>query len=106
MSKTRLEQLLQFLKEEPNDAFLRYAVATEYAKTDVQQALVYYEDLLQNHPDYVPTYYHAANLYVALNARDKAEQTFKTGIQKARLQEDHLALRELQNAYQEFLFED
>lgn len=106
MSKTRLEQLLQFLEEDPNDAFLLYAVATEYVKTNVQQALVYYENLLQNHPEYVPTYYHAANLYVALNEKSKAEQTFKTGIQKAQAQQDRLALRELQNAYQEFMFED
>ncbi len=106
MSQARLEQLLQFLKEEPHDAFLLYAIATEYTKTNVQQALAYYEDLLQNHPHYVPTYYHAANLYADLDEREKAEQTYQTGIQKAQEQQDTLALRELRNAYQEFLFED
>lgn len=106
MSQARLEQLLQFLKDEPDDPFLLYAIATEYAKTDLSKAVFYYEKLLTGHPDYVATYYHAAKLYADLGEREKAEQTFITGIEKAKAQQESLALRELQNAYNEFLFED
>lgn len=106
MRQTRLEQLLQFLKEEPNDPFLLYAVAMEYSKTDISKALSFYEKLLNEYPDYIATYYHAAKLFAELGDRDKAEHTFITGIEKAKSQQEALALRELQNAYNEFLFEE
>lgn len=106
MSQARLEQLLQFLQDEPNDPFLLYAIATEYSKTDSSKALYYYEQLLNEHSDYIATYYHAAKLYADIGDREKAEQVFIIGIEKARLQQEALTLRELQNAYQEFLFEE
>lgn len=106
MSGTRLEQLLQFLQEEPNDPFLLYAVAMEYSKVDISKALLLYNQLLNEHPDYVATYYHAAKLHADVGDREKAEGIFVTGIEKAKAQQETLALRELQNAYQEFLFED
>ena len=64
MNTERLTQLLKFLEEDPHDAFNWYAVATEYRATDPDRALVYFEKLLTEHPDYVPTYYHAAQLYL------------------------------------------
>lgn len=106
MSQARLNQLLQFLKDDPDDPFLLYALALEYAKTDHSKALAYFEKLLDEHPDYIATYYHAARLYADLGEREKAEHAFDTGIEKAKAQQEALALRELQNAYNEFLFED
>ena len=106
MSSPRLTALLAFLKEDPNDPFTLYAIATEYRQQDVAQALRYYEQLLDEHPRYVATYYHAALLYVDLEQPERAEETFKKGIAIAREQQEALALRELQNAYNEFLFEE
>lgn len=106
MNSSRLEQLLNFLKEDPNDAFMLYAIATEYRESEPTKALEYYEKLLNEHPNYVPTYYHAAHLFLELGDDDKAEETFKKGIDLAKEQGEALALRELQNAYNEFLFED
>ncbi len=105
MTPSRLNQLLQFLKEDPADPFLLYAVALEYTNTDTSQALLYFERLLKEHPDYLATYYQAALLWAALGEKQKADWAFKTGIDKAREQKNTLALRELQNAYNEFLFE-
>lgn len=106
MNKERLSQLLTFLKEEPNDPFIIYAIATEYSQVDPEKALGYFEKLLAEHENYVATYYHAARLYAELGEREKAENTFQKGIQMAQAQHEALALRELQNAYNEFLFED
>ena len=105
MSTDRLDALLGFLQETPNDAFTLYAVATEYRKETPRTALSYYEKLLNEHPQYVPTYYHAAQLYVDLNQSERAEQTYQKGIAEAERQNDALALRELRSAYDEFLFE-
>lgn len=106
MNKERLSQLQTFLKEEPNDPFILYAIATEYSQEDPEKALSYYEKLLIEHENYVATYYHAAKLYIDLDETEKAEKTYKKGIEIAREQGESLALRELQNAYNEFLFED
>ena len=105
MNTERLTQLLIFLEEDPHDAFNLYAVATEYRASDPDQALVYFEKLLTEHPDYVPTYYHAAQLYLDRDERDRAEQVYRMGIRQATAQNEALLLRELQNAYNEFLFE-
>lgn len=106
MNSPRLNQLLEFLKEDPNDPFTLYAVATEYKGIDTATAQRYFEQLLSEHPDYLPTYYHVANLYLQLNKKDQAEAAYKNGIHLAKKQNNALALRELQNAYNEFLFED
>ena len=105
MNTQRLEQLLEFLKDDPNDPFNLYAVATEYRSVDPLKALPYYEKLLQEHPNYHPTYYHVAELYEELGMDDKAENAYKKGIEITQRQGEHMALRELQNAYNEFLFE-
>jgi Tfp pilus assembly protein PilF len=99
----RLEQLLAFLQEDPNDPFTLYALATEYLKTDVPQARMYYEKLLSEHPTYVGTYYHAAKLYVDLGLYDKAAETFRKGLEVSEAAGNRNAHRELKAAYQQFL---
>lgn len=106
MSQERLQQLFTFLEEEPDDPFNLYAIALEYLKNQDEKALQYFEKLLQEHPDYVATYYHAAQLYLDLDMKEKAEQTYEKGIEKAKDQQNVLALRELQNAYNQYLFEE
>ena len=105
MNSQRLKLLQEYLKNDPNDPFNLYAIATEYRDEAPQKALEYYEQLLTQHPDYLPTYYHAANLYAELNEGAKAEEIYNKGIALAKHQGNSLALRELQNALDEFLFE-
>jgi hypothetical protein len=52
---------------------------------------------------YVPTYYHAAKLYVQLGRKQEAKNTFQKGILISLQQGKRNAHRELQNAYNEFL---
>ena len=102
MEQGRLDKLLEFKNQEPDDPFLKYALATEYLRlNDTNQALHYYEDLTAHHPDYVGTYYHLGKLYEALNRKEDAKLTYEKGIIVTRAKRDNHALSELQAVYNE-----
>ncbi len=102
MQRNRLQKLLEFLENEPNDPFLKYALATEYLRlNEGDTALSYYEDLVTNHAGYVGTYYHLGKLYEAMNRKDDAISTYEKGIQVARAARDQHSLSELQAVYNE-----
>ena len=100
MQTGRLEKLLEFLKNEPDDEFLQYALATEYLRLDQPgKALEYYERLVAGHPGYVGTYYHLGKLYETLNRREDAIKTYQDGMKTAREARDNHAFAELQGVY-------
>jgi len=100
MNHDRLEKLLDFLKNEPHDPFLKYALATEYLRlNDPEKALQYYQDLVLNHKEYVGTYYHLGKLYEALERKEDAIRIYQDGMQVARYARDNHALSELQTVY-------
>lgn len=102
MQLSRLDKLLEFLKNEPHDEFLQYALATEYLRlNDTDKALQYYENLVKNHPDYVGTYYHLGKLYEALDRRSDAISTYEKGMEVAKKKRDNHAFSELQAIYRE-----
>jgi len=103
---TRLEQLQQFLQEDPNDPFNIYSLALEYQKTDPRRTAQLFENLVANHHNYLPTYYHFGKLCHELGDRDKALHVLEQGIALAKQQNAAKALRELQSAHQEIVFED
>ncbi len=105
MNTSRLEQLLTYLQQEPNEPFNLYALAMEYLKQDPRKALHYLEQLLVLHESYVPTYYQAAKVYIDLNLPDKAKETFEKGLTISLQQGNRHAHRELQSAYNQFLDE-
>lgn len=102
----RIKFLLDFLEKEPNDAFTLYALALEYLKEDTTKALFYFEKLIAEQPEYAPTYYHLAQLYLDLEENEKAKATYLMGIEMARKVQDTHALKELEKAYQRFLYEE
>ncbi|MDA0193983.1 MAG: tetratricopeptide repeat protein [Bacteroidetes bacterium] len=104
--RNRIDQLNEFIKEEPENPFLIYALALEYLKTEPTQAKIYFDQLLKYHPSYLPTYYHAAQFYLEIDQRSRARQIYEVGIALTRKTEDHHALKELQNAYTNFLLDD
>lgn len=100
MQRNRLQKLLEFIKNEPNDPFLKYALATEYLNiNEPAQALIYYEDLIENHPDYVGTYYHLGKLYEALERKSDAIRIYENGMKIARSANDNHSFSELQAVY-------
>ena len=97
MNKARIEQLLTFYKEDPDDPFNIYCLGTEYKEYDPAKAMVYYSKLLKEHPEYLATYYHAAELLIERDEIDGAEKIIDRGIELAQAQNNPLALRELRN---------
>src|SRR5258708_26271492 len=107
MQISRLEKLLEFIKSEPEDPFLKYALATEYLRINqTDKALEYYEDLVNRHRDYAGTYYHLGKLYEALGRRDEALNTYETGMKVTRELQDNHAFSELQAVYNELTDEE
>ncbi|HEY0744355.1 MAG TPA: tetratricopeptide repeat protein [Chryseosolibacter sp.] len=101
---TRLDILLKFYDDDPNDPFNIYALAIEYQKSDLPKARQYFEKLLNEYPHYIPTYYHAAKLYQETGDTDRAINTYEKGIEVAKSQNDTKAARELKSAYDELMF--
>lgn len=97
MNKERIEQLLTFYKDDPRDPFNIYCLATEYKEYDSAKAWEYYSHLLKHHPDYLATYYHAAEILIEQDEIDQAEEIIDKGIELALAQKNQLALRELRN---------
>ncbi len=106
MNIDRIKKLKEFVEQEPNDPFNIYALALEYLNSDSKTALTYFDQLLTEHPNYLPTYYHSAETYWTNNEREKAETIYQNGIKLAKKIGDNNTLRELQNAYNNFLFDE
>src|SRR5690606_22574425 len=96
----RIQQLLEYLEEEPDNPFNLYALALEYQKHDPEKVAYYFDSLLENHKNYLPTYYHAAEFFANRDEIAKAKAIYEIGIKLATESNDSHALRELQNAYQ------
>ncbi len=100
----RVRQLEAFAKEDPTDPFNLYALALEYLKMEPARALVLFEQLVVDHPRYLPTYYPFAHLLIDLQEYARAEQIFAAGVEVARHAQDAKAMRELNNAWSDFKF--
>ncbi|MGY6559989.1 MAG: tetratricopeptide repeat protein [Nitritalea sp.] len=102
----RLEQLHAFIAAEPADPFNYYALALEYRSLQrEEEALDTFRLLLRDFPDYLPTYFHAAASLAEAEALAEARTTYEQGITLAESQGDVHALRELKQAFQNFIFE-
>ncbi|MFT4834225.1 MAG: Tfp pilus assembly protein PilF [Marinoscillum sp.] len=106
MNNVRILSLIQFIKDDPNDQFSIYALALEYLNKDNLKSEELFKELLEKHPQYLPTYFHAASLFSDLGKREIADQTYKKGIELATAANNDHALRELKSAYLNFQFED
>jgi len=105
MNEQRLSMLKKFATEDPNDPFNWYALANEYLTESPEKAKEYFDKLLSEFPDYLPTYYHAAQVYINLMEDEKALSIYIQGIALAQKQQNSKAHRELSTAHQNLLFE-
>ena len=106
MNTDRINQLKSFLKEEPNDPFLQYSLALEYLKMEQDEAALHiFENLLKDHEDYLPTYYHCGKLYERLNKKEEAVACYEKGILLARKQNHSRTLREINEALNSLRFD-
>lgn len=98
MNSALLNSLIAFYEEDPSDPFNIYALALEYQKTDSERAKQLFKELLEKHPDYLATYYSAAQFFSVLEENDLALEVYQSGIELAGKQGNTKTLSELQRA--------
>ena len=99
MENNRIDTLMTFLAEDPDDSFVRFALAKEYEKMGtLKKALDTYLSLKEKDADYVGLYYHLGGLYEVLNEKDSALTIYQGGIDVAKKKADFHALSELHTA--------
>ena len=102
MLNSRIDRLRKFFEEDPHDPFVRFALATEYLKiSETERALHWFEQLVEDCPDYVGTYYHLGKLYGDLGRMTEAREAFTRGIETATSIHDFHAISELRSAKME-----
>ena len=100
----RIDRLKEFLEDDPNDAFSRYALALEYIKIDCYtEALDEFETVIQNDGNYIAVYYQLAKAYEHEGRLDNAERTYRSGMDAASRVGDTKTMEELSQALQMLL---
>lgn len=95
----RLATLLTLVRDKPNDPFLIFAIALEHKSSGNEgESMAYFERLVNEFPDYVPTYYQYGKLMEETGQTQKAMHLYKIGIKKATETGDNKTARELQQA--------
>lgn len=105
MNEGRILRLKQFIEEDPEDLFSYYALALEYKEEMPETAISYFEKIIEINPGYTALYYHLAESYLEIDRTEKARETYISGIKILEKSDNTHALKELKNAYQNFLFE-
>lgn len=96
---SRLEQLIEMLNAEPQDAFLRYAIALEYeAAGNITEAISRIESLLTDNPDYLGAYYKLGQLHEISDSKEKALDVYQRGAVVAKSQNNTKTLGEINTA--------
>jgi Tfp pilus assembly protein PilF len=99
---SRIEKLVEFLKQSPTDSFLKHALALEYVKIEQdKEAEELFVEILRNEPTYVGSYYHLAKLYERNGEEEKAMECYSKGMEQAKAAKDNHALNELRMALEE-----
>jgi tetratricopeptide (TPR) repeat protein len=95
--KTRRERILELLAEDPGDPFLRYGLAMDHIGAgEYAEADRCFQQLLQDRPDYVPAYLHAARVLHELGRDDEARELGRRGVVACREAKDEHAAEELE----------
>jgi Tfp pilus assembly protein PilF len=101
----RIQKLLDFLKNSPDDNFLKHALALEYIKiNDAARARQLFEDILTKSPGYIGSYYHLAKLLEQTGEKDTAISWYEKGMTAAKKAGDNHAYNELQSAYEDLVY--
>src|SRR5262245_37207499 len=100
----RIATFKSFIARTPGDPFPRYGLAMEYkSRGELDAAWTAFSELLDQFPDYVPTYLMAGGTLAALGRRDEAAATYRRGIDVATRKGDSHARGELESALDEVL---
>ncbi len=97
--RDRRKALEEIVQKNPGDAFALYALALECVNAgEDESALNHFQTLRERQPDYLPAYYHFAQVLKRLGRAGKADEVLLAGIELARRVGDAHALSELEAA--------
>lgn len=95
----KIRELAESLQKNPDDSFLKFALALELLKKDdVTKAKVLFESVLRQDPDYLGVYYHLGKLYERQGRFEDAKKMFSDGLKVALVQQDDRTALELKDA--------
>ena len=81
MPSSRIDLLLGFIRQKPDDPFPRYGLAMEYKNAGrLDDARQVFDELMTTSPDYTAAYLHAGNVFVAQGRVDEARAVYQRGI--------------------------
>lgn len=95
---TRREFLEDLVRKQPNDTFARYGLAMELAKSEPEAAWTQFSYLLEHHPEYAATYYHAGAFLTKQERLEEARSVLTKGLEVTGRQGNRHASSELQAA--------
>ncbi|HEV2482020.1 MAG TPA: hypothetical protein VGS79_20285 [Puia sp.] len=100
----RIEKLKEFLVAEPDDPFVKHALALEYIKIgEVPTARQLLEEVLVKDPGAVGSYYTLGKLLEGMGEVELAMAWYAKGMAAAKAAGERRAYNELQTAYEELL---
>ena len=95
----RLPLLENMLQQQPRDPFLLYGIAMEHKKkADFAKAIEFLNRALQADPNYSYAYYQRGQVHEEMGEVDAAKESYRLGIDVARVSGDAHAHSELQTA--------
>lgn len=96
---SRIKKLAAFIKKNPEDPFAKFALALELLKrNEVEKALMFFESVYHQNPDYVGVYYHLGKLYERFGRLADAEEIYTEGVSLSEKKGDLHSKSELQEA--------
>jgi predicted Zn-dependent protease len=97
--KTRKDILEEFLVQDPNDSFTRYALALELEKQNgLVAAINQLNEVIVRDPSYVAAYHQLGRMLAHTGAVEDAQATYGRGIEVATASGDQKARLEMQEA--------
>ena len=102
---SRIDMIIDMLKNEPNDLFLNYALGIEYvAELSLQDGEIQLKKTLELDKNYIAAYYQLGKLLESQLKNTEALHYFKLGLELAKLQKNNKAINEFGEAI--FMLED
>jgi tetratricopeptide (TPR) repeat protein len=82
MATNRLDILKQMVSQDPNNAFARYGLAMEYAKSgELEQAVSEFQTLIERDENYAAAYYHGGQALEKLGRLEEARAIYEKGVE-------------------------
>lgn len=97
----KIKKLALNIKKNPKDSFSKFALALELLKREqVTKAILLFESILEQEPDYLGVYYHLGKLYQQTGNVQKAGELFTKGIKLAEEKNNSRTKSELSEAFE------